>query len=123
LSRAEEVGKRGTHVPSLFTATFKRKVGVVPDSNSYVFVQPRSDGHLKSADVMIKHSSECGTECPQALQSTQLRKHVDTISQVLNLKENELDPLAQFTGHNIRVHREYYRMPSDKVHKVHQTFT
>jgi len=39
-----------------------------------------------------------------AVQNVQpLRKHVTTISQVLNLKENELDIdlLAQFMGHDI----------------------
>jgi len=51
-----------------------------------------------------------------AVQNVQpVRKHVTTISQVLNLKENELDIdlLAQFTGHDIRVHREFYRLPLD----------
>jgi len=51
-----------------------------------------------------------------AVQNVQpLRKHVITISQVLNLKENELDIdlLAQFMGHDIRVHREFYRLPLD----------
>jgi len=51
-----------------------------------------------------------------AVQNVQpLRKHVTTISQVLNLKENELDIdlLAQFMGHDIRVHREFYRLPLD----------
>jgi len=50
-----------------------------------------------------------------AVQNVQpLRKHVTTISQVLNLKENELDIdlLAQFMGHD-RVHREFYRLPLD----------
>lgn len=34
-----------------------------------------------------------------------------TMSQVLNLKDNEEDCLAGFMGHNIRVHRQYYRLP------------
>lgn len=35
----------------------------------------------------------------------------------MNLKENEQDTLAKFMGHDIRVHREYYRLP-DKVLEV-----
>ena len=116
--------KRGSHVPVLFNATAKaavtllvskRREGVVPDSNCYVFAQPRSGSHLRGADVIRKFANECGAQNPQALRGTDLRKHVATISQVLNLKENELDLLAQFMGHNIKVHREYYRLPSDTL--------
>lgn len=32
------------------------------------------------------------------------------MSQVLNLHENEADQLADFLGHDIRVHRQYYRL-------------
>lgn len=34
-----------------------------------------------------------------------------TMSKVLNLKDNEMDDLADFLGHDIRVHRQYYRLP------------
>lgn len=33
------------------------------------------------------------------------------MSQILNLKENELNSLAAFMGHDIRIYREYYRLP------------
>ncbi|XP_030592223.1 uncharacterized protein LOC115784953 [Archocentrus centrarchus] len=33
------------------------------------------------------------------------------MSQVLNLEENESDQLADFLGHDIRIHREFYRLP------------
>jgi len=49
------------------------------------------------------------------LKTTNLRKHVATMSQILNLKKNELDQLAQFMGHDIRIYREYYRLPNDVV--------
>lgn len=32
-------------------------------------------------------------------------------SQVLNLKNNELDKVADFLGHDIHVHRDFYRLP------------
>ena len=37
------------------------------------------------------------------------------MSQILNLHENELDILAQFLGHDIRVHRDFYRLPSATI--------
>ncbi|KAI7790205.1 hypothetical protein IRJ41_018223, partial [Triplophysa rosa] len=32
-------------------------------------------------------------------------------SKILNLDENEADQLADFLGHGIRIHRQYYRLP------------
>ena len=37
------------------------------------------------------------------------------ITQLLNLKDNELDLVARFMGHDVRVHREYYRLPEDTL--------
>ena len=122
LMRVEIPGKRGNIVPVLMTAKYKEQVeciinhresGDIPATNSYVFAQANSEKHLSGCDNMRKYSSRCGAKCPQSLRSTALRKHVATLSQVLNLKDNELDILAQFMGHDIRVHREYYRLPSN----------
>ncbi|XP_052443599.1 uncharacterized protein LOC127985606 [Carassius gibelio] len=33
------------------------------------------------------------------------------MSKILNLNENEADQLADFLGHDIRIHRQYYRLP------------
>jgi len=35
--------------------------------------------------------------------------------QVLNLKRHELDQIAKFMGHDVRVHREFYRLPADVI--------
>ncbi len=48
---------------------------------------------------------------PEALSSTKLRKHIATMSKILNLSENEADQLADFLGHDIRIHRQFYRLP------------
>ena len=47
------------------------------------------------------------------------------MSQILNLNENELDVLARFMGHDIKVHRKYYRLPDFKetADGFVQTFT
>ncbi|KAJ8958082.1 hypothetical protein NQ314_006451 [Rhamnusium bicolor] len=47
--------------------------------------------------------------------STRLRKHVSTMVQLLNLKDHELDALAQFLGHDIRVHRKHYRLQDETI--------
>ena len=63
--------------------------------------------HLASGKV----AQECGAKFPQTLSCTKLRKHVATVSKVLNLKDTEMDQLADFMGHDIRVHRKFYRLP------------
>ena len=40
----------------------------------------------------------------------QTQKYIATISQVLSLKETEVDWLARHFGHNIQVHRDFYRL-------------
>ena len=40
--------------------------------------------------------------------STKLRKYIATISQVLSLKDTEVDWLARHLGHDIQVHRDFY---------------
>ncbi|ELU18630.1 hypothetical protein CAPTEDRAFT_209185 [Capitella teleta] len=37
------------------------------------------------------------------------------MSQLVNLQDNELDILARFLGHDVNVHREYYRLPEDHI--------
>ncbi|XP_054898305.1 uncharacterized protein LOC129367697 [Poeciliopsis prolifica] len=79
--RIEIKGKRGRKVPILLT----------PDMAS-------------SMELLLQHRRN-------SLSSTKLRKHMATMSKVLNLKDNEMDDLADFLGHDIRVHRQYYRLP------------
>lgn len=36
----------------------------------------------------------------------------------MNLQNNELDVLARFLGHDIRAHREFYRLPENTIEIV-----
>lgn len=45
------------------------------------------------------------------MSSTKLRRQVATLSRVLNLNDMEEELLADFLGHDIRVHRKFYRLP------------
>ena len=62
---------------------------------------------------MRKFATECKAKQPHLLTSTKLRKHVASLAQVLSLQPNELDSLATFMGHDLRVHTQYYRLPFD----------
>ena len=37
------------------------------------------------------------------------------MSQLLHLRENELDQLAEHLGHSMSVHRQYYRLPNEAL--------
>ena len=125
MSRVEIRGKRGRKVPVLFTKKHKERVNCllryrpmmnINPKNIYLF--PRSGdcvSCLRSCDVLRKFAKACGAKQPALLSSTSLRKHIATISQILNLKEHEIDSLAGFLGHNINVHRDFYRLPEDTV--------
>jgi len=54
-------------------------------------------------------------EKPEAVTTTRLPKYIATVSQILDLQENELDWLARHLGHDIRVHREHYRLHDSTI--------
>ncbi|XP_059358170.1 uncharacterized protein LOC132096669 isoform X3 [Carassius carassius] len=83
-----------------------------PTSPSTSPVQPSSSSPAyRGGECINKAACECGIKNPEALSSTRLRKHIATMSKILNLNENEADQLADFLGHDIRIHRQYYRLP------------
>ncbi|XP_016118944.1 uncharacterized protein [Sinocyclocheilus grahami] len=122
--RVELKGKRGRKVAVLLTPDItkalellaeKRKECGVPHDNEFLFAIPKCTSYYRGHDCLKRFAAECGATHPQYLRSTQLRKQVATTSQILNLKNNEMDQLADFLGHNINVHREYYRLPDATV--------
>lgn len=118
-------GKRGRKVPVLLIKEMTKSLDFlieqrgedndILDSNEYVFARQNSDLHLRGSDCLRKYATISGAKRPETLTSIQLRKHVATLSQIMNLKENELDQLAKFMGHDIRVHREYYRLTENTL--------
>ncbi|KAK7880663.1 hypothetical protein WMY93_032694, partial [Mugilogobius chulae] len=118
--RLEIAGKRGRKVPVLLTPTMqealdllvsKREMcGVVP-GNKYLFARPQACSYFRGSDCLRHFAKMCGAKNPESLTSTKLRKQTATLSQVLNLSNTELDQLADFLGHDVRVHRQFYRLP------------
>ncbi|KAJ8961946.1 hypothetical protein NQ314_005868 [Rhamnusium bicolor] len=118
-------GKKGRGVPVLLTEKLQNCVsvlinlrfqcGVLP-TNPYLFPSLRhTSGFYPAHRLINQFSVKAGCEAPQNITSTKLRKHIAVMVQLLNLKENELDSLAQFKGHDIRVHRQYYRLQDETV--------
>ncbi|KAK7907053.1 hypothetical protein WMY93_015665 [Mugilogobius chulae] len=122
--RLEIAGKRGRKVPVLLTPAMqealdllvsKREMcGVVP-GNKYLFARPQACSYFRGSDCLRHFAKMCGAKNPESLTSTKLRKQTATLSQVLNLSNTELDQLADFLGHDVRVHRQFYRLPEGTI--------
>lgn len=117
--RVEIRGKCGRKVPIILTPAMvqslellvKERSSCGVGENLYLFARPGFDTRLRGSDCIRELAKNCGAQKPEALSSTKLRKQVATLSRVLNLNDTEQDLLADFLGHDIRVHRKFYRLP------------
>ncbi|KAJ8305181.1 hypothetical protein KUTeg_017269 [Tegillarca granosa] len=119
--RVEIKGKRGRKVPVLFTNEMKKNIDVLCASREkanvkqpYLFSKPGdSKFPYRGSDCLRILAKKSGIENPSALTSTRLRKQLATMAHFLNLSETSQDILATFQGHDIRVHRQFYRLPEN----------
>ncbi len=118
--RVEIRGKRGRKVPVLVTPSMHESISLlienrsrcgVPNKNPFLFARPSALTFFRGSDCIREFAVACKAKNPQTLTSTKLRKQIGTLSEVLNLSNAELDQLADFLGHDIRVHRQFYRLP------------
>ena len=66
----------------------------------------------RSSDLLRMIVKEMdGLQAADRITWTSLRHHLATMAQVFALNEGEVELAAQFMGHDIRIHRKYYRLP------------
>ena len=117
----EIIGKNRRKVPVILTEDVKsaivalnqkREEGGVNKSNPYVFAvnDTRSGNALRGHDVLHNSCSKVTLEKPELVKSTNLRKYVATVSQLVDMNESEMGWLANHMGHDIHVHKEFYRL-------------
>lgn len=100
------------------------RVKYIDSSNKYFFPNCNgTDDWINGCHVQIKSSKECGAKLPQLIRSSRLRKHIATMMQLMDLRENEIGQVASFMGHTEKTHWEFYRLPKDvlmiaKVSKI-----
>lgn len=120
-SRVVIKGKRGRGVPVLFTDEMVKNTDMivqlrnhfVPQDNIYLFPNTSSKSSICGSKAIYKHVRLAGVKNAAALTSTRLRKHLATMSQVINLSQQDLEQLAGFMGHTTDIHKTYYRLPND----------
>ena len=121
LTRIQIEGKVGRTVSILMTPSFKISIDLLLKWRDYVGVSEKNEYLFASCSSVAKYyyrgsaclqqfSRECKAKHPYMLISIRLCKHMATMAQVLNLKENELESLATFMGRNIKIHQDYYRI-------------
>lgn len=117
-------GKRGRCVPVLLTEGMKESLDIIVKFNQqkkeepkYLFSRFSEDATtpLKGSPTISKLAKKANLKHPEDIRCTKLRKQIATLSQLLGLTENELEQLATHMGHNIQVHREYYRLPQETL--------
>lgn len=84
-------------------------------NSEYVFARPYGIMPYRGSDALKESICNADLKYKDRITSTTLRKQLATVCQVLNLTENSQDLLAKFMGHDIRVHREYYRLPQSTL--------
>lgn len=118
-------GKRGKKVPVLLSPEMKtsidlllktRTMGGISKENPFVFARAgNSLGHMRGHDCIRKCIANVDLQMPENINGTKLRKYIATVSQIMNMTENETDWLARHLGHDIRIHREFYRLHESAV--------
>lgn len=59
----------------------------------------------RACDSVKKLTNQAKLLHPENVRCTKLRKHIVTMSQLLNLQSHELEQLANLMGHDVRIHR------------------
>ncbi|KAJ8948171.1 hypothetical protein NQ314_008470 [Rhamnusium bicolor] len=98
-------GKRNRGVPVLFSQDIQEhlnillqhRLQIMTQPNIYLFGNPRTNEPIVDYKV--------------------IKKHLATLTQLINLSESDMEQLASFMGHTLGIHRSSYRLPDD----VYQT--
>ena len=124
MDMVETEGKSGRELPQLLMPDIKEAMEILlkkrrgqHQSKQQVFLYPY---HIRHRDCLTKQCRGVKLKEPNLITSTCHRKYVVTVSPLLDLQEKELDGLARHMGHDIRVHREYYRLIESGAGKSRQ---
>ncbi|XP_039623367.1 uncharacterized protein si:dkey-117m1.4 isoform X2 [Polypterus senegalus] len=122
LARVEILGKRGRYVPLLLTPRMEMCMSLllrtrdcvgIDEDNPYVFARPNqhSTKPLRGGDLLRFLAKTCGARHPEHLTSTRLRRQIATLSQLLCVESLDIERLATFLGHSVKIHLEYLQLP------------
>ncbi|KAJ8933559.1 hypothetical protein NQ314_013933 [Rhamnusium bicolor] len=116
-------GKRGRGVPVLLSPAMRKhfeflirvRDNFVKD-NDYIF-HTKGKGFIDGSKTMQKYVSKCGVIRAKSITATLLRKHLATITQLLQFSNNDMEQLSKFMGHTLKTHCNVYRL-SDNIYQT-----
>ncbi|XP_071830278.1 uncharacterized protein [Apostichopus japonicus] len=118
------VGKRGRPVAviippecseSLKLIIDQRESFGIPAGNPYVFARSTSASFLDGGECLSEVITGLDLEAPETIKSTKMRQYAATVSQVLSLGSQEVEWLASHLGHDVAIHKQYYRLQESTV--------
>lgn len=95
-------------------------------NNKYVFAKESEDTSIdhyyESYQIIRPYSIKCGVQESDTLRGTLLRKQLATMMYAIDLQDADLKDLANFLGHEMDIHKNYYRqnIPIDKRELINQ---
>ncbi|XP_023310218.1 uncharacterized protein LOC111691497 [Anoplophora glabripennis] len=116
-------GKRGRGVPILLSKNMKKYFDLLVEvrdnyinGNDYIF-HTNGRNCIDGTKILYKYAKKCGVQYPEYINATRLRKHLATITQLLQFSEKDLEQLAKFMGHTLNIHCNTYRL-SDNLYQT-----
>ncbi|KAL1448358.1 hypothetical protein WDU94_008894 [Cyamophila willieti] len=113
-------GKKGRGVAVLLTPQLLKCCKALmkhrpPTKSKTYFFASNSKTYLRGSDCLRVITKKLNLP---NITSTTLRKHIATVVGVMSLKNQDLEDLAQFLGHRLDVHKEFYRISNDITQRV-----
>ena len=117
-------GKRGRFVPLIIPPECQEglrlilslRKNFIPPSNVYVFARRTHSTYMNAGQILTKILRELkDLESPDDVRATKLRKYTATVIQMLSLKQYQLEWVAEHLGHNIDIHKDFYRVQEANV--------
>ncbi|KAK9880519.1 hypothetical protein WA026_011758 [Henosepilachna vigintioctopunctata] len=92
-----------------FEELLKVRHHFVSNNNDYIF---HTSGFtcLDGTKILRKYAMNCKLQFPNNITATRLRKHLATVTQLLQFSEQDLEQLSTFMGHTIKTHCNFYRL-------------
>lgn len=95
----------------------REEIGI-PVTNTFLWAKPKSEGFVDPCRALRRFADSLELEHPEYITSTSLRKHFATSLQLLNLKKNEMEFLIKHMGHDLSVHKQFYRKDLDTIERT-----